>query len=166
VTARLALVGAPGAGKSQVGEELARRWGCPLLDTDLRYESAYGASVAEAVIDDEAGFRRDEQQVVLDALAQDGAVVAVGSGAVSPAVLDALVRVPVVWLEVGLAEAVRRAGLSGMRPVALGNVRAQFHQMLQERAQVYAGVADVTVTTNGRNAAAVADEIEEWEARG
>jgi hypothetical protein len=31
---------------------------------------------------------------------------------------------------------------------------------------VYAGVADVTVTTDGRNAAAVADEIEEWEARG
>ncbi|MEZ5157415.1 MAG: hypothetical protein R2687_01145 [Candidatus Nanopelagicales bacterium] len=39
--------------------------------------------------------------------------------------------------EVGLADAARRTGLSGARPVSLGNVRGQLHDMLVERAKAY-----------------------------
>lgn len=163
MTARLALVGAPGSGKSAVAEELARRWACPLLDTDARYEQTYGASVADAVIDDEQAFRTREERIVLDALLQPGAVVAVGSGALSDVVRAALVPVRVVWLQVGLADAVRRSGLAGIRPVALGNIRAQMADMMAERAPWYEACADLVVTTDGRQVAAVAQEIEQWE---
>lgn len=88
---------------------------------------------------------------------------AVGSGALSEPVLEALRLVPVVWLEVGLVDAVRRSGLSGMRPVALGNIRAQIGDMLAERAPLYASVADLTVSTDARMVTSVAEEIEEWE---
>lgn len=160
MTARLAIVGAPGAGKSSVAAELAHRWECPLRDTD----ADYGSPVSDAIIEDEAAFRQAEEALVLAALREPGAVVAVGSGAVTEPVLRALQDTSVVWLEVGLAEAARRTGLSGMRPLSMGNVRAQLHQMLQERAEVYASVADLRIATDGRTATEVAAEIENWEA--
>ncbi len=161
--ARLALVGAPGCGKTAVAAELAERWSCPLLDTDALYEQEHGSSVGDAVIDDELAFRADEEQIVLDALRQPAGVVAVGSGAMSEAVRSALVALPVVWLQVGLVDAVRRSGLAGIRPVALGNIRAQMADMMAERAPWYEACADLVVATDGRAVAAVADEIEEWE---
>lgn len=164
MTARLALIGAPGAGKSTVAADLARRWGCPCLDTDERYTAEHGRTVADAVIDDEAAFREVEERIVLDALGEAGAVVAVGSGALaSEKVRQALGTVPVVWLELGLVDAARRTGLSGARPLSLGNVRGQLHEMLKQRAAVYASVADHTVDTDGRQPAEVADEIADWE---
>ena len=159
--ARLALVGAPGSGKSSVAAELAQRWQCPIRDTDIDY----GSPVSEAIIEDEPAFRQAEEALVLAALAETDAVVAVGSGATTAPVLQALRDVPVVWLEIGLAEAARRTGLSGMRPMSMGNVRAQLHQMLQERAAVYDSVADLRVLTDGRTPPEVADEIEKWETR-
>ncbi len=134
------------------------------MDTDERYVAEHGSTVAEAVIDDEAGFREIEERIVLDALGESGAVVAVGSGALaSEKVRDALATVRVVWLELGLVDAARRTGLSGARPLSLGNVRGQLHEMLKQRAAVYASVADHTVHTDGRQPAEVADEIADWE---
>jgi shikimate kinase len=69
-----------------------------------------------------------------------------------------------VWLEVGLVDAARRTGLSGARPVALGNVRGQLHDMLKQWAQVYGGLADLQVTTDGRDPVDIIEEIMEWEA--
>jgi shikimate kinase len=164
VTARLALVGAPGAGKSEVAAELARRWECPLVDTDAEYERVHGRTVADAVVDDEASFRIAEREIVLAALERPGVVVAVGGGAPADSeVAVALRTVRVVWLEVGLVDAARRTGLSGARPLSLGNVRGQLHEMLKSRASMYASVADLRVGTDGRGVGDVADEIAKWE---
>ncbi len=162
---RLALVGAPGAGKSAIAAELATRWDVPLIDTDEVYERKFGATVGEAVIEDEVAFRAAEEQIVLEALATEDVVVAVGSGALSPPVLQGLSAVPVVWLEVGLAEAARRTGLSGMRPLSMGPVRAQMAEMMAARADRYASVADLSVNTDHRAVSSVADEIQLWEAQ-
>lgn len=165
MSARLALIGAPGAGKSTVGALLADRWGATLVDTDTEYERTHGHGVAEAVIDDEATFRVAEESVVLAALETDGAVVAVGSGApMSQPVREALTSVPTVWLEVGLVAAARRTGLSGARPVAMGNVRGQLHDMLLQRAEVYRTLAQLIVVTDERAAAEIADDVVRWEA--
>ncbi len=161
----MALIGAPGAGKSTVGRAVADVWDCRWIDTDAEYESKYGHGVAEAIVDDESAFRVREIDVVTQALAVPGAVVAVGSGAVmAEEVLAALGAVPTVWLEVGLVDAAKRTGLSGARPVALGNVRGQLHDMLKERAQVYAAVADLHIDTDGRTPDDIIAEITTWEA--
>lgn len=164
MSARLALVGAPGSGKTAIAVELAARWNAPVLDTDALYEQRYAETVADAVITDEAAFRQVEAQLVLECLSADGAVVAVGSGALGEDVRSALLRVPVVWLRVGLVDAVRRSGLSGMRPANLGPVRTQMHEMLLARDPVYASVADHEVSTHARMAQSVASDIEQWEA--
>ncbi len=165
MTARLALIGAPGAGKSTLGRLLSHHWDCPFVDTDAEYESVHGHSVAEAVIDDESVFRAREIALVSQALDQASAVVAVGSGAVmADEVRAALEAVPTVWLDVGLVDAAKRTGLSGARPVALGNVRGQLDSMLKERAHIYAEVRDLQITTDGREPADVVAEITAWEA--
>lgn len=165
MTARLALIGAPGAGKSTIGAELSQRWDSPFIDSDDVYEVTYGHSVAEAVIDDEAAFRERETAVVLQSLSTPGAIVAVGSGAVgAQAVRAELEAIPTVWLEVGLVDAARRTGLSGTRPVAMGNIRGQFATMLEERAALYASVADLRIATDARPIDDIITEIAEWEA--
>lgn len=164
MSARLALVGAPGAGKTTIGRSLADIWECRFIDTDAEYEAVHGHSVAEAIIDDEQTFRRREIALVTGSLASDAAVVAVGSGAVmADEVREALADVPTVWLEVGLVDSAKRTGLSGARPVALGNVRGQLHDMLLQRAAVYGAVADRQVATDGRSPDDIIAEITAWE---
>lgn len=160
MTGPVVLVGAPGAGKSTVGALLARALRTTFTDTDDLVEEAAGKSVAEIFVDDgEPAFRVLEAESVDRALATDG-VVALGGGAVmSTSVRKALAGQRVVWLEVGLAEAVRRTGLGVSRPVLLGNVRGQMADLLKTRNAVYEDVATQRVLTDGTEPATVADEV-------
>ena len=72
---------------------------------------------------------------------------------------------PTVFNIVGLPDTARRTGLSGARPLSLGNVRGQLHEMLKARGEVYAQVADLTVNTDGRIVDSVAEQIIVWEAQ-
>jgi shikimate kinase len=65
----------------------------------------------------------------------------------------------VVFLSVGLSEAVKRVGLGVGRPLLLGNVRARIKALLDERRPLYTAVATITVETDGRDAADVAAEV-------
>jgi shikimate kinase len=67
----------------------------------------------------------------------------------------------VLYLEVGLANAVRRVGLGASRPLLLGNVRSTLKQLLDARAPLYREVADLTVETDDLTAADVADAVYE-----
>lgn len=155
------LVGAPGSGKSTTGRLLAQILGEPFADTDELIEARAGMSVPDMfVLHGEQPFRALEQDVVLEALAGDGGVLALGGGAVGSApVRDALRGWPVVWLQVDDAEAARRVGLSAPRPVLLGNIRGQWAHLLQQRAPWYDEVAGWRIETTGREPADVADEI-------
>jgi shikimate kinase len=65
----------------------------------------------------------------------------------------------VVFLRVGLADAVKRVGLGTARPLLLGNVRSRVKALLDERTPVYQSVATVVVDTDGRTPEEVADEV-------
>jgi shikimate kinase len=150
-----------GAGKTTVAGLLAQRWGVPARDTDDDVERAAGKPIPEIFVDDgEARFRELERAAVADALASHPGVLALGGGAVLDAgTREALRGAPVVFLQVGLADAVRRVGLGAGRPLLLGNVRARVKTLLDERAPVYAAVARHTVATDGRTPEEVADEV-------
>jgi shikimate kinase len=160
---RTVLVGAMGAGKSTVGRRLADVWGVPFRDTDVDIETALGRSISDIFVDDgEAHFRELERAAVADALRSHHGVLALGGGAVlDPATRDALDGYPVVFLRVGLADAVRRVGLGAGRPLLLGNVRARVKQLLDDRSPLYESVATLVVDTDGRTADEVAEAIVE-----
>jgi shikimate kinase len=150
-----------GAGKTTVGSLLAQAWRLPLRDTDADVEAATGRSISELFVDEgEAWFRAREHEAVLAALAEHRGVLALGGGAVlDPRTRDALAGHTVAFLEVGLTDATRRVGLGAGRPLLLGNVRSQIKRLLDERLPVYRSVATVEVSTDGRPAEDVADEV-------
>ncbi|MDX6298580.1 MAG: shikimate kinase [Nocardioidaceae bacterium] len=161
---RVVLVGPPGAGKTSVGQELARRWDLPLHDTDQIIEAEQQTTVSDIFVDQgEAVFRRLEEAAVATALAAPAGVVALGGGAVlSEATRKRLAGLPVAFLDVGLAASAGRIGLGVTRPLLLGNVRAQLKALLDARRPLYTEVAGVVVATDDRSVDAVADEIERW----
>ena len=87
-------------------------------------------------------------------------MLALGGGAVlDPTTRARLAGHRVVFLRVGLSEAVKRVGLGTSRPLLLGNVRARIKALLDERTPVYESVATESVDTDGRTPEEVADEI-------
>ena len=101
-----------------------------------------------------------ERAAVASALAEHGGVLSVGGGAVlDPETRALLTDHTVVFLRVGLSEAVKRVGLGSARPLLLGNVRGRIKALLDERTPVYESVADLVVDTDHKPPAEVAEEI-------
>lgn len=147
------LVGPPGAGKSTVGRLLAKRIGVGFTDVDELIVARTGRSISDIfTADGEPVFRELEEAEVAAALAERGGVLALGGGAVlSVRTRTALREHQVVFLSVGMAEGVRRTGLSTARPLLAGmNPRATFAALLKDRLPLYREVATVEVATDGR----------------
>ncbi len=158
---RYVLVGAPGAGKTTVGLLLAERLGVAFRDTDADVERAAGKEIADIFYaDGEDAFRALERAAVATALAEHEGVLALGGGAVLAAETRALLQgQTVVLLEVGLSAAADRVGFNRTRPVLALNPRAQLRTLLAERLPLYREVAVLTVPTDGRTPAEVADAV-------
>ena len=158
---RVVLVGAPGSGKTTVGELLAARLDLPFRDTDADVEATTGMPIAQLFVEQGEPYFRDlEVQAVRAAIAEHGGILSLGGGAVMREETQAaLAGQHVVYLEVDAAEAARRVGLNIARPLLLGNVRGQLSQLLAQRRPLYEKVAAVTVSTIGRSAEEIADLI-------
>jgi shikimate kinase/3-dehydroquinate synthase len=132
-----------GAGKSRAARA-ARAAGLDVHDTDELLAAELGTGIDEFfAARGEGEFRRREEALATAVLERaDGAVVALGGGAVlSGKVRAALERHVAVWLQVDARTAWRRC--EGKRPLA--NDRDRFESLLAERTPLYAGLADAVV---------------------
>ncbi|MEU6024646.1 shikimate kinase [Micromonospora sp. NPDC047134] len=155
------LVGAPGSGKTTVGQFLAAELGVEFRDTDTDIERQAGKPIPEIFVDEgEEHFRALERAAVAAALASCAGVLALGGGAVlDEQTRAALIGHRVVHLSVELTDAVKRVGLGVGRPLLAINPRATLKYLLEQRRPLYAEVATETVVTDGRTPAEVAAEI-------
>ncbi|OKJ01077.1 shikimate kinase [Kitasatospora sp. CB01950] len=155
------LVGPPGSGKSTVGRVLAERLGLPFRDTDEDVERTAGKPIPEIFVDDgEPHFRQLERAAVAAAAAEFSGVLALGGGAVmASATREVLAPLPVVFLEVALADAVKRVGLDAPRPLLAVNPRARWRELMEARRPLYLEVATAVVDTQGRTPEQVADAV-------
>ena len=159
---KVVLIGPMGAGKSTVAALLADAWGVPVRDTDDDIEATEGRSISDIFVDSGEGhFRVLEAAAVAKAVAEHDGVLALGGGAVlDPATRELLADEQVVFLRVGLSDAVKRVGLGVGRPLLLGNIRSRVKALLDERTPIYEALATHVVDTDGRTPEEVSTEIE------
>ncbi|GAA0575258.1 shikimate kinase [Paractinoplanes ferrugineus] len=155
------LVGAPGAGKTTIGEMVAELLGVPFSDTDNLIEATAGKPIPEIFFDDgEDAFRALERTTIASALADFDGVLALGGGAIlHEGTRELLGAQTVVYLSVELSDAVKRVGLGGGRPLLAINPRATLKYLLDQRRPLYLSVATHTVVTDHRDPAEIAAEV-------
>ena len=157
----IVVVGVMGAGKSTVGGLVADALGVPFRDTDDDIVATAGKPISDIFVDDgEDHFRALERAAAAAALREFDGVLALGGGAIMAAGTRALLTEHrVVYLEVGLAEAVRRVGLGAGRPLLAINPRATLKHLLDLRRPLYEEVAAIVVNTDGRTPEEIAAEV-------
>ncbi|NGM11246.1 shikimate kinase [Verrucosispora sioxanthis] len=155
------LVGAPGSGKTTIGQGLAEALGVEFRDTDADIERHAGKPIPEIFVDEgEEHFRTLERAALAAALASCSGVLALGGGAVlAEENRAALVGHRVVHLSVELPDAVKRVGLGVGRPLLAINPRATLKHLMDQRRPLYAEVATATVVTDGRTPEEIVAEI-------
>ena len=155
---RLVLIGAPGSGKSTVGKALANHLNLPFVDTDALIEEKSGKKITDIfVIDGEDVFRALEFETLKEVLEVKDAVISLGGGApIAPAAQEVIrsSNSIVIFLDVSLATAAPRVGFNRDRPLLLGNPRAQWQALSDQRRPIYEDLAthaikvdDMTVET-------------------
>lgn len=146
------LVGPMGVGKTTVGELLAQRLGTTCRDTDADIVEAEGRPIADIFVEDgEEHFRALEAAAVRAALAEHGGVLALGGGSILDEDTRKLLSgLPVVFLDMDVAEAVKRVGLDTARPLLAVNPRRQWRELMEARRPLYTEVARAVVGTEGR----------------
>jgi shikimate kinase len=154
----IVLVGFMGAGKTTVGHLLAEHLGLPFVDSDLVIEQRSGRPVRQIFAEDgEPAFRALEHEVIAGLLDGPDLVLAVGGGAAEhPVTRERLATAQVVYLEVGYDQAMARVGGDPGRPLL---ARPDLAATYQRRLPIYAGIATLTVATDGRRPETIAADI-------
>ena len=167
-TRRVFLIGFMGAGKTTVGQALARRLGWAFVDLDERIEHRRQKTVAAIFAEEgEAAFRRAESAVLQELLEPDnsgygkGLVVALGGGAfVQPDNRSAIEKAGAasVLLEAPLEELRRRCD-NDPKPRPLAKDQQVFAQLFAQRHGAYE-LARFRADTMGKSVEEVAAEIQ------
>ncbi len=160
---KVILIGPMGSGKTTVGTALAKELDLPFRDTDTLIEEQTGKTVSQIFIDEgEDSFRVIEKAVLRAELLSDGAVLALGGGAPLSYDAQSALRasgVPVIYLEVSLATVAPRVGFNRDRPLLLGNPRAQWQTLMDERRPIYESIATLKVNVDGKSESELVTEI-------
>jgi shikimate kinase len=157
------LIGPMGSGKTAVGKYLARLLDAPFYDSDAEIERRTGVDIPYIFEKEgEAGFRERERETLEVLTTTEPMVLATGGGAVlRPENRVCLSeRGFVVYLKTSVTQQTYRVRHARNRPLLNGVDPAEkLEQLMQERAPLYAEIADVTVSTDGRRVRSVAEEI-------
>ena len=147
----LVLVGLPGAGKTTVGRQLARRLDIPFVDSDHAIEQRLGCSIREFFEHEGEARFRDIESEVLDQLTQTGAgVLSTGGGAVlRPINRERLhARAQVFYLRASPEELYRRLRHDRQRPLLqVADPQQRLRELYQQRDPLYREVAHYVVET-------------------
>lgn len=164
----LVLIGGRGTGKSTVGRLVAARAGRMFVDTDREIEVRSGRSI-RAIFDElgEPAFRDWEENTIARlATETPGAVLATGGGAVlreaNRKVLQGFGLV--AWLTADPTEMTRRlqtdqSGLAERPALTPAGTLNEIVAVLAARQPLYAGLADLTIATDGLTPAQVAEAL-------
>jgi shikimate kinase len=157
------LIGPMGSGKTAVGRHLARLFQYTFHDSDADIEAKTGVDIAFIFEKEgETGFRLRERESIDRLTRLDSIVLATGGGAViDPANRAALSqRGAVVYLVTSVNSQIDRTRHARHRPLLHDtDPEKKLKELMDRRSALYAEIADLTVTTDGRRVQLVAEEI-------
>jgi shikimate kinase len=157
------LIGPMGSGKTAVGRHLARLFRLSFHDSDADIEAKTGVDIAFIFEKEgEAGFRQREKESIDRLTRLESIVLATGGGAViDPDNRKALAeRGAVVYLATSIDQQIERTRHGRHRPLLKDTDPEQkLRELMLRRAALYAEIADLTVSTDGRRVQLVAEEI-------
>ncbi len=160
------LVGPMGAGKTTVGKRLAEVRGMDFVDSDQEIEDRTGVDIAFIFEKEgEAGFRKRERLIIGELTQRSNIVLATGGGAIlEPDNRQWLsARGFVVYLHASVEQQLHRTSRTENRPLLQtgGDRREILQSLFETRDPLYREVADLVITTDGRNARLLTREIED-----
>jgi len=157
------LIGPMGSGKTAVGRHLARLFHYTFHDSDADIEAKTGVDIPFIFEKEgEAGFRTRERESIDRLTRIEPIVLATGGGAVIDPVNRAALaeRGLVVYLATSVNQQIERTRHARHRPLLRDTDPEQrLKELMDRRAVLYAEIADLTITTDGRRVQLVAEEI-------
>jgi shikimate kinase len=157
------LVGPMGSGKSAVGRQLAQRLALVFIDSDSEIEARTGVDIPYIFErEGETGFRQREAEVIDAITRRDGVLISTGGGAVLDAGTRERLRTRgrVVYLRTSVDQQLARTRRSNDRPLLNNDdPRGTLERLFEQRAPLYAEVAEFVVDTDGRKVKTVVDHI-------
>jgi len=161
---RIVLIGAPGSGKSTIGSALAAQLKWPFIDTDALIELKESKKITDLFFDyGEEYFRSVEFETLKEVLKEESAVISLGGGApISDRAQEALLSSGsiIVFLDVSLATAAPRVGFNRDRPLLLGNPRAQWQSLCDQRRPIYEKLATQSIKVDDMTVHEIVSVIE------
>jgi shikimate kinase len=158
------LIGPMGSGKTAVGRHLARLFHYSFHDSDADIEAKTGVDIPFIFEKEgEAGFRLRERESIDRLTRLESIVLATGGGAViDPANRAALAqRGVVVYLVTSVNQQIERTRHARHRPLLHDtDPEKKLNELMERRAVLYAEIADLTVSTDGRRVQIVAEGIQ------
>jgi len=158
------LIGPMGSGKTAVGRHLARLLRFSFYDSDADVEAKTGVDISFIFEKEgEAGFRIRERESIERLSRMESIVLATGGGAVIDAGNRRVLaqRGVVVYLDTSIDQQLERTRHARHRPLLndTENPEEKLKELMQRRAALYAEIAQITVSTDGRRVQLVAEEI-------
>jgi len=157
------LVGPMGAGKSTIGQQVAKLLGLEFDDSDHEIQRRTGVDIRTIFdYEGEAGFRKREKAVIEELTCREGQVLATGGGSVldSDNRRNLSSRGFVVYLYCSPEQQYNRTIKDKNRPLLqTEDPLSRLKELMEERDPLYRQTSDAVVTTENRTAIAVAKEI-------
>lgn len=158
------LVGMPGAGKTTVGRQLARRMQRRFVDADHEIEARTGVRIPVIFdIEGEQGFRDRESKVISELAGQSDQIIATGGGAILRPENRAVLRQggTVIYLNVLPSLLYERTRLDPNRPLLqVEDPRQKLVDLFNQRDPLYREVADIIVDSLGGSIAQLVKQVE------
>jgi len=159
IGAPIFLIGFMGAGKTTVGQALAKRLNCEFVDVDQLIEARVGKSISDIFAGmGESKFRRLESDAIDECRGHQRAVIALGGGAYASEENRNVLRSvgKTVWLDCPLEICLQRVSGDHSRPLVTDE--PQMRELFERRRPAYAQ-ADYVVQTGDLSPDQLAIEI-------